>query len=133
MCFDVFLFSAGDESGEFNELDGAREISGYVLGREIKYLKYRRYFKYIFHIVLGRECQYLLPVCYSGHDRRALCTLQPLPCQNTTLLSINSLVKTQNKRNKIQIHKTQNPWQNTTLLSINAFSLSLLPSILLVF
>merc|ERR1711928_60953 len=45
------------------------------------------------------------------------------PCQNTTLLSINSHVKTQNKnkRNKIQIQKkTQNPCQNTTLLSINS-------------
>ena len=36
MCFDVFLFSAGDESGEFNELDGAREVRGHVLSREIK-------------------------------------------------------------------------------------------------
>ena len=33
---NVFLFSAGDESGEFYELDGAGEICGYVSGREIK-------------------------------------------------------------------------------------------------
>ena len=36
MCFDVFLFSAEDESGEFLELDGAREVCGYVFGREVK-------------------------------------------------------------------------------------------------
>ena len=36
MCFDVFLFSAGDESGKFHELNGAGEICGYVLGREIR-------------------------------------------------------------------------------------------------
>ena len=36
MCFDVFLFSAGDESGEFHELDGPGEICGYVSGREIE-------------------------------------------------------------------------------------------------
>ena len=36
MCFDVFLFNAGDKSGEFHGLDGAREICGYVLGGEIK-------------------------------------------------------------------------------------------------
>ena len=36
MCFDVFLFSAGDESGWFNELDGAREVCGHVFSREIK-------------------------------------------------------------------------------------------------
>ena len=35
MCFDVFLFSAGDESGEFNELDGAREVHGQVLSRVV--------------------------------------------------------------------------------------------------
>ena len=36
MCFDVLLFSAGDESGEFNELDGARKVCGHVLSREVK-------------------------------------------------------------------------------------------------
>ena len=29
---NVFLFSAGDESGEFHELDGFREICGHVSG-----------------------------------------------------------------------------------------------------
>ena len=32
----MFLFSVGDESGEFNELDGSREVCGFVSGREIK-------------------------------------------------------------------------------------------------
>ena len=36
MCFDVFLFSDGYESGEFHELDGAGEIFEHVLGRESK-------------------------------------------------------------------------------------------------
>merc|ERR1712012_1479565 len=36
--------------------------------------------------------------------------LNQLPCQNT---------KQKNKRNKIQLDKIQNPCQNTTLLSIN--------------
>ena len=36
MCSDVFLFSAGDESGEFYELDEAREVCGHVFGREVE-------------------------------------------------------------------------------------------------
>ena len=36
MCFDVFLFSARDKSGEFHKLDGAREICGHIFGREMK-------------------------------------------------------------------------------------------------
>ena len=32
----MFLFSVGDESGEFNKLDGTREVCGFVSGREIK-------------------------------------------------------------------------------------------------
>ena len=36
MYSDEFLFSVGDESGEFNELDGAREVCGLVSGREVK-------------------------------------------------------------------------------------------------
>ena len=36
MCSDMFLFSVGDESGEFNKLDGAREDCGLVSGREVK-------------------------------------------------------------------------------------------------
>ena len=33
MCF---LFSVGDESGEFYELDGARKFCGYVYGGDIQ-------------------------------------------------------------------------------------------------
>ena len=36
MCSDVFLFSVGDESGEFVKLDGTREVCGFLFGREIK-------------------------------------------------------------------------------------------------
>ena len=36
MCSDVFLFSARDESREFHELDGAREVCGHVSGREVE-------------------------------------------------------------------------------------------------
>ena len=36
MCSDVFLSTAGDESGEFQGLDGAREICGHLFGREVK-------------------------------------------------------------------------------------------------
>ena len=33
---NVFLFSVGNESGEFDELDGAGEICGNVFGGEIE-------------------------------------------------------------------------------------------------
>ena len=36
MYSDEFLFIVGDESGEFIELDGAREVCGHVFGREVK-------------------------------------------------------------------------------------------------
>ena len=36
MCSDVFLFSVGDESGEFIEMDGTMEVCGHVSGREVK-------------------------------------------------------------------------------------------------
>ena len=36
MCSDVFLFSVGDESGEFIEMDGAKEVCGLVYSREVK-------------------------------------------------------------------------------------------------
>ena len=32
----MFLFSVGDESGELLEMDGSREVCGFVSGREIK-------------------------------------------------------------------------------------------------
>ena len=32
----MFLFSVEDESGEFLEMDGSREVCGFVSGREIK-------------------------------------------------------------------------------------------------
>ena len=36
MYSNEFLFSFGDESGEFKDLDGSREVCGFVSGREIK-------------------------------------------------------------------------------------------------
>ena len=32
----MFLFSVGDESGEFIEMDGAKEVCGLIYSREVK-------------------------------------------------------------------------------------------------